>query len=118
MNTRLHPPKRARKLLEHLIDRDIRYSAMGDFDELYALVREERGRFRADVWYWIQIIRSTPRFVKDRLYWRIVMFRNYLLIALRHIRKYKAYASPINISGSLSAVSKKANAKASALSGE
>src|SRR5690606_6594068 len=57
------PPAFARLLLHcciHPVDRD---EVMGDLAELYAYQREDYGRFRADVWYVGQVLRSCPFFL-------------------------------------------------------
>ena len=92
------PPKLARWVLSWIINNDIRYSAQGDFDELFALMAKEEGLYKARMWYWAQVAGSIPSFIKDILYWRSQMFRNYLKIAFRNIARQKLY-SFISIGG-------------------
>jgi hypothetical protein len=70
----------------------------GDFNEEFGEIAETKGIFKARVWYWIQIFKSLPIFLKDFIYWRLSMFLNYLKIALRHMKRHKGF-SWINIAG-------------------
>lgn len=71
---------------------------LGDFEEFYNRLALERGPFRANLWYWSQILKIIPSKIMNFLYWRILMISNYLKIALRNTRKHKIY-SFINIMG-------------------
>ncbi len=92
------PPWIACRLLELAARGEDGFAVRGDFDEEYAELRESRGVASARFWYWRQALRSVPRLVADYAYWRVIMFKNYLKIALRSIRKQKGYAF-INIAG-------------------
>ncbi|MFC1553263.1 ABC transporter permease [candidate division KSB1 bacterium] len=85
-------------ILESITDTNIRYSAMGDFFEAFNFYYENKGRLYAHSWFWIQIIRSFPRFIYDTIFWSIVMFKNYILVALRNMKRQKIH-SFINILG-------------------
>jgi len=93
-----YPPKLARWLLERIISKDIRDGALGDFDEIYALTANERNLLQARLWYWTQVAKSFPSFVLDLAYWKILLFRNYSIIAFRNMLKHKIF-SFINITG-------------------
>jgi putative ABC transport system permease protein len=92
------PPKIAAWLLKLAVRGEDGFAVLGDFDEEYAELRAARGGLRARLWYWRHGLRSVPRLVCDYVYWRVIMFKNYLKIALRNIRKQKGYAF-INIAG-------------------
>ena len=85
-------------ILKHTISRDISYSAIGDFEENYSYLLEKDGPFRANVWFWSQVLKSIPLFILDRICWSVVMLSNYLKIVFRNIKRQKIY-SIINISG-------------------
>ncbi len=70
----------------------------GDLEELYVDLVEEKGQFKAFLWYGGQILCACPAFFLNSLYWRVFMFFNYFKLTIRNIRKHKAYSS-INISG-------------------
>ena len=77
---------------------DEHQTVSGDLEELYTDLVKERGAFRAYCWYSGQILYACPAFLINSLYWKGVMFLNYLKITIRNIQKHKAY-SFINISG-------------------
>jgi len=96
--TNKYPPKVATWILEHLLDPNVRYSAMGDFEERFRTVANQHNRFRAKLFYWIQIFLVFPAFIRNLLYWSLDMLKNYLKIAFRIIQRHKGY-SFIKISG-------------------
>ncbi len=92
------PPKMAHWLLERFVNKDIRYSALGDFEEIYATLAEYEGTFLARMWYWKQVVKSLPLFIADSFYWRFHMLQNYLKVVLRKMTRQKVF-SLINIAG-------------------
>ena len=99
MINRFHvPPRTARSLLRRFLPKTDRAYLSGDFDEIYSSLYDEKGQRRAGLWYWCQLIQSIPQIISNSLYWSFVMFKNYLIITLRNLRKHKAY-SFINIAG-------------------
>ncbi len=71
---------------------------LGDFEEIYGDFFIRKGRVKAWMWYWTQILLLFPPSLKDSIYWSKEMIKNYLKIALRNIKKSKIY-SFINILG-------------------
>jgi len=92
------PPRLAEWLLGRMVKTGEEFSAKGDFEEEFAAIAAESGRFRAAAWYWLQVLIYLPFFLKTSTYWSLVMFKNYLKVALRNLRKNKGY-SIINIAG-------------------
>lgn len=92
------PPKIAGWILKHTAGYEENFALVGDFDEEFQDIALSKSALRARIWYWRQCLRSLPVFIKDSVYWRFVMFKNYMKIAFRSLKKYKAY-SFINISG-------------------
>jgi putative ABC transport system permease protein len=92
------PPRIARWLLEVTISRDLVDRAMGDFEEIYAQRCRDQGKIAAGFWYWGHVLRSLLPFLRDTIYWRLGMVRNYLKVTLRNFRKQRIYAL-INILG-------------------
>lgn len=92
------PPKLASWLLKLFVSFDVRYHAMGDFEEIFISIADTQGLKAAKRWYWSQLIQSIPSFLKDTTYWSFTMFRNYIIIAFRNLKKHKGYTL-INISG-------------------
>ncbi|MCP4727675.1 MAG: FtsX-like permease family protein [bacterium] len=61
----------------------------GDFEELYAGMCSENGKFKAGLWLWGQIIKSVPGLMRESYYGRISMLKNYLKIAFRNLKRSK-----------------------------
>jgi putative ABC transport system permease protein len=95
---RCQPPRLAEWMLGHMARTGEEFSAKGDFKEEFTDVVEERGRFRASAWYWLQVLIYLPSFFKTSTYWSLIMFKNYLKVGLRNLRKHKGYGI-INIAG-------------------
>lgn len=99
MNDKLpSPPKLATWLLKRVASFDVRYHAMGDFEEIFIQIANNEGVTSANRWYWSQLLRSIPSFLKDTLYWSFAMLKNYITIAFRNLTKHKGYTA-INLSG-------------------
>jgi putative ABC transport system permease protein len=92
------PPPVARRLLGRFLGRRNRSVVIGDFEEIYNEVLDARGRAAADVWYWIQIIKSFPAFIVNSVFWSFVMFRNYMKVFARNFARHRGY-SLINLGG-------------------
>jgi len=92
------PPKIALWIIERLLNRNVRYSALGDFEEEFYDRLEKHGKINAKFYSWMQMLLLFPAFVKDRLSWMVVMLKDYNKIAFRNIRKNKGF-SFINLAG-------------------
>lgn len=93
-----HPPKLGQKLLSSLSHYENEYSISGDFGEEYKERIKAYGRHRAFVWYWGQVAYALAASCRLSLSIGASMFKNYLKITWRHIKKNKVY-SFINIMG-------------------
>lgn len=71
---------------------------MGDMIETYKYLAEEKGLIKAKFWFWGQCIKALPHFIVNESAWRINMFKNYLLITLRNLKKNSTF-SMLNILG-------------------
>ena len=92
------PPGFAQFLLKQILAENVQYSAKCDIDETFNDIQIRKNRLKAVFWYFWQIIILIPKFSNLTVYWRITMFKNYLKIAVRHLKKHKSY-SLINIVG-------------------
>ena len=59
---------------------------------------EKEGKKIATKWYWQQVLKYAPSKIIHKIYWSIGMFKNYIKVAFRTLRKQKSY-SFINIFG-------------------
>ncbi len=99
MKKTVKKPLKAGILLLHLIlNNSDKYGFLGDIEEMYNIVSGKKGRFRAEIWFWKQIILFLPSALMDKIHWGAVMFKNYLKISFRNIKRQKIY-SVINLSG-------------------
>jgi len=73
-------------------------STIGDIEEIYSEIVSKKGRIRGELWFGFQIIKSILNQIYVSIYWSLIMLNNYLKIAVRNIKRYKAY-STINILG-------------------
>lgn len=69
-----------------------------DFEEVYRIIVEEKGKTPSPVWYWVQFFKSLTPILIRRLGISMAMLRNGLSIAVRNIKRQKVY-SAINIAG-------------------
>ena len=94
----IRPPRALAYLLSFFTSKYDHDTLWGDFDEMYRMIFQERGKRVANRWYLLQIVRALPSFLLYNLYWRFYMFKNYLIVALRTVKRQKIY-SFINILG-------------------
>jgi len=91
------PPKLGIWLLEAVLSPS-HDALIGDIEEEYADTLASGKRGLANLRFFAQVIRTVPPvFIHDFL-WENRMFRNYLLVAVRNIRKHKGF-STVNIVG-------------------
>jgi putative ABC transport system permease protein len=93
-----HPFRIFEQILKHILPYSDHEHLLGDFEEMFERIRQDRGKFLALMWYVSQVIRLLPSYYKNYIIWSVTMFKNYSIIVLRNIKKYKAY-SCINIAG-------------------
>ena len=92
------PPACGEKILNFFLTQKESESLSGDYEELFIQILDKKGKFKALTWYWIQILQSAFRGLSLYFWWSLTMFRSYLIIAFRHLRRHKIY-SFVNIAG-------------------
>ncbi|MFC1493476.1 ABC transporter permease, partial [candidate division KSB1 bacterium] len=92
------PPKTAKYLLKLFVRSKSHYSYLGDIEEVYYEIAGNNGVLKAKLWYYSQVIKMFFPYLIQSFLWRYAMFKNYLKIAFRNIKRQKAY-SFINIAG-------------------
>jgi putative ABC transport system permease protein len=91
-------PRLGKFLLWLLLDEEDHHQVAGDFEESYCYKVKTVGKARARIWFWYMLSKSLPGFAWDSFYWRGIMIKNYLKIALRVIKRQKLF-SFLNITG-------------------
>ena len=94
---RTSPPKLAEKILG-ILSSSKKAGILGDAEEEYHMILTEKGQFKADIWYAWQIFRPLPYLMRSSVYWSYEMFKNYLKIGIRNLKKFKSFTF-INIIG-------------------
>jgi putative ABC transport system permease protein len=92
------PPRILSRLMARLLDSCVRYAALGDYEERFRAVEQNRGRNRARIFFFVQVLLLIPPFFQNLVYWSVEMLKNYLKTALRYFGKHKVYAI-INVLG-------------------
>jgi len=86
------------RLIENFIDPRLRKSAMGDYEESYYDIKKSKNFLLANYWLLFQLLSVFPGYFINKTLWSFIMYKNYLLIALRNLNKNKGF-SFINIFG-------------------
>ncbi len=93
-----HPPRAGLWLLRKFAGpADFEY-ASGDLTETYEQLVETQGQAKAKRWFLLEVMKGLPGFMKNVLYWKISMFRNYAVIAFRNMFRDRIFAV-INLLG-------------------
>jgi putative ABC transport system permease protein len=91
-------PRPAKILLWLFLDDEDYDQALGDFEEHYRDTVAAEGAVRVRGSFWFVLLKSLPSFAWDSIYWRGVMIKENLKIAVRVLKKQKLY-SLLNITG-------------------
>ncbi len=97
-NKRKNPPFIPNTLLKILLRGEDFYEFTDDIDEVYQYRMDSEPGWKTKAWYWFRVLESIPAIIMGKIYWRFVMFRNYLKITFRNINRQKSH-SMINIFG-------------------
>jgi putative ABC transport system permease protein len=92
-NNTQRPPRILQWIAARMKEYDRKFSSTGDLAEFYTDLSGSSGRTKANIWYLSQIFSSVPSYLKYALLWRIAMLQNYFHIALRNIKKQKAFSA-------------------------
>ncbi|MGD8534950.1 MAG: ABC transporter permease [Candidatus Aminicenantes bacterium] len=85
-------------LLSRMTGEDERGSVINDFSEIYAEIKRDQSTRAARRWYWAQVLKSIPMFLRIQMSWGAAMIKNYFKIAFRILKRKKVF-SFINIAG-------------------
>lgn len=92
------PPRLAVWILKRLLHEDISVSAVPTLAENFELHFSNHGWLRAAIWYWGQVFIFIPLIFKNAVYWNRLMLKNYIVTAIRQIKRERVN-SLINIFG-------------------
>jgi putative ABC transport system permease protein len=92
------PPRVSLWLLKRFYPDRKTEALIGDLAEAYQAMVRDQGTLRARLWFRWQVLKAIPEVIKEFVYWRSVMFKSYLKLAYRHMKRQKVY-SFINIAG-------------------
>lgn len=85
------PPRLARLIFRFFAGPDHFDFALGDLEEKFEVLAAERGTARARRWFRLEVLKAIPGFLRNGLYWRAAMIRNYVIIAWRHMGRSKLF---------------------------
>ncbi|UCE22022.1 MAG: ABC transporter permease [Candidatus Aminicenantes bacterium] len=85
----LGPPRLTERLLKRIFPDDGIFTTIGDLEEVYHNIAEEKGIDRARLWYRVQAFKSILSYFKNQFLWSIFMFKNYLVFTARLIKRDK-----------------------------
>jgi ABC-type antimicrobial peptide transport system permease subunit len=109
MSADKHPPILAQRLLKWHAGKADLEDIQGDLDEVYGLTLEQSGKLKADIIYWVQVLsllfsyglkKRKSKAAYSSFYHKnsMTMFKNYLKISLRNLKKQRAFTL-INVLG-------------------
>jgi putative ABC transport system permease protein len=98
MKKKVRSPALASWLLRRLWLYEEKHSVCGDFEETFSRLVSHKGSFHARWWYRFQVTKSLLSYLRLSFYMAVVMFKNYLMISWRNIKKNKVYTL-INLAG-------------------
>ncbi len=91
-------PRWVERLLRLFFTGDLLQEKLGDFEEYYQISTLNKGKFKRSLWCLFHVIRLLLSESRLCFYWSFAMFKNYVTIASRGLRRHKIY-SFVTISG-------------------
>jgi putative ABC transport system permease protein len=92
------PPKLPEYLMSRMFPDEDFYTTISDLEEEFLHLLSEKGSFYAKLWYWLQLLPAFAYSFTHKTKWSFIMFKNYLKIAFRNLKRQKGF-SFINITG-------------------
>lgn len=81
------PPALTERLLKRFFPDEGAFTTIGDLEEVFHSIAEEKGAGKARLWYRWQAFNSIFSYVKNQFLWSVVMFKNYLVFTSRLIKR-------------------------------
>jgi len=98
LNENHKTPRWIERLLRLFYTGEALQEKLGDFEEFYHETIQNKRNLRASLRYFFQVIRILMSESQLTLYWSFAMFKNYITIAFRSLKRHKIY-SVITVSG-------------------
>lgn len=98
MKNNPNPPRTVLWLILKFVPQEERIYVQQAILEVFYGLCVSKGRGVAYLWLTSQLLRSLPVLLSNSVYWSAQMFKNYMKITLRNLKKHKFY-SVINITG-------------------
>lgn len=92
------PPSLCKRIFKYFIPEYDWPYFFGGIDEVYCGIRDAKGKFLADFWYWIQLIISLPSLFSKKTGGSFIMLKNYFKTGIRTLLRNKGF-STLNIMG-------------------
>jgi ABC-type antimicrobial peptide transport system permease subunit len=86
------PPRLALKIFRLFAGRENHVFAAGDLEEKFIVIAGDRGLSKARRWFLIEVLKAVPGFLRNAIYWKTAMARNYVIIAWRHMVRSKLFS--------------------------
>jgi len=83
------PPRFKESFLKRVFPDEGIYTTIGDLEEVYHSIAEEKSIAKARLWYRMQASKSIISYLKNQFLWSLVMFKNYLVFTSRLIERDK-----------------------------
>lgn len=95
---KISPPYLAELIMRFFFPDCGKLTTLGDLNEIHNYISNNKGKIKADLWYWKEVFKSVLPLFINNIYWGINMFKNYIKMAYRNILGDKVY-SFINLTG-------------------
>jgi hypothetical protein len=90
-NADSRPPRLALRLFRLFSGREDFAFAAGDLEEKFSDIAADQGLSRARRWFFFEVLKAVPGFLRNAFYWRAAMIRNYATIAWRHMVRSRLF---------------------------
>ncbi len=87
------PPRLSESFLKRIFPDNGDLTTLGDLEEVFNSIADDKGKFRARLWYRRQTFLSVSSFLKNSFFWSLWMFKNYLNFTLRLVKRDRFHYS-------------------------